>query len=135
MYVVDANVWVSMFLEDEPRSQESYHFIRGVSFVFVPELVLPEVAGAIGRQRLPTRGLEAMSTLLSFADVAFFPVDRALAHASALLAATLGLRGADAVYVALAEARQVPLVTWDSDLLKRAAPAVTVLTPAQVLSP
>ena len=46
------------------------------------------------------------------------------------LAAILSLRGADAVYVALAELLGGSLVTWDQEQLARAARTITVQTPA-----
>ena len=40
------------------------------------------------------------------------------------------LRGADAVYVALALLMNSPLVTWDKEQLTRAAPIIETLAPA-----
>jgi predicted nucleic acid-binding protein len=48
-------------------------------------------------------------------------VDDTLAEASARLAADLGLRGADAVYVALAARLSARLVTWDREQSRRSA--------------
>ncbi|MBI2940706.1 MAG: hypothetical protein HYY04_09750 [Chloroflexi bacterium] len=49
-------------------------------------------------------------------------------HAAGL-AATLRLRGADAIYVALADRLKLPLVTWDQEQLTRARPLVATRTP------
>jgi len=46
-------------------------------------------------------------------------VDAGLAHQAALIAADLGLRGADAIYVALAERLGCPLVTWDVEMIRK----------------
>jgi predicted nucleic acid-binding protein len=40
------------------------------------------------------------------------------------MAADLGLRGADAIYVALAHQLNVPFVTWDQEQLDRTSSAV-----------
>jgi predicted nucleic acid-binding protein len=41
------------------------------------------------------------------------------------------LRGADAVYVALARRLGMPLVTWDAEQRERAKPVVRVVTPEE----
>jgi predicted nucleic acid-binding protein len=41
------------------------------------------------------------------------------------------LRGADSVYVAVAEAANATLITWDDEMLERGAGVVTTLTPLQ----
>ena len=48
------------------------------------------------------------------------PVEADLARRSARIARELKLRGADAVYVALARRLGIPLVTWDRDQLEQA---------------
>lgn len=40
-----------------------------------------------------------------------------------------GLRGADAVYVASAARHNLPLVTWDEELLRRVGRIVKILHP------
>ncbi|HEV8260717.1 MAG TPA: hypothetical protein VGQ19_08175 [Burkholderiales bacterium] len=49
------------------------------------------------------------------------------------IAAQYFLRGADAVYAALARQLGTPLVTWDKELLERAAAVVPTFTPADRL--
>jgi predicted nucleic acid-binding protein len=48
-------------------------------------------------------------------------------------AATLKLRGADAVYVALAAALREPLITLDTEMLERARDVVDAMTPERWL--
>jgi predicted nucleic acid-binding protein len=48
---------------------------------------------------------------------------------AARCALDLRLRGADAVYVAVAHSLQVPLITWDREQLTRAAGRIAVRTP------
>lgn len=55
-------------------------------------------------------------------------VDRAI-----YLAATARLRGADAVYAAVAERYHTTLITLDRQQLERLAPIVRVLCPADAL--
>ena len=50
----------------------------------------------------------------------------------AQIAADVGLSGADALYVALAQTFQVPLVTWDKQQIDRGGTVTEVVTPASV---
>ena len=45
------------------------------------------------------------------------------------------VRGADAVYLAVAQRLQLPLVSWDGELLERAAALVTTYRPGEVVGP
>ena len=45
------------------------------------------------------------------------------------IAADHRIRGADAIYVAVALEQSVPLVTWDHELRQRAAPLIEVIQP------
>lgn len=61
------------------------------------------------------------------------PMDATSANESMRLAARLRLRGADAVYVALAAACREPLITLDAEMLERGRGVAEVLTPEQWL--
>jgi predicted nucleic acid-binding protein len=98
-----------------------------------PALLLAEVAGAIarrtGRSALARRATEIIVRLPGLRLVA---IDDHLGRAAAELAADLGLRGADAVYVATAAHLGIPLVTWDREQHKRAGGLVAVEIPGSV---
>jgi len=53
-------------------------------------------------------------------------VDLFLTEQAAILGISAELRGSDAIYVALAKWRGIPLVTWDKDLLTNAVKAGVV---------
>jgi predicted nucleic acid-binding protein len=57
------------------------------------------------------------------------PVDHRLGRASADLAVRLRLRGADAVYVAVAAHLKIPLVTLDAEQRERARELIEVRMP------
>lgn len=136
MYVVDASVWVSRLVPlDSHHEASRTWFGRRIDegeLVAMPSIVLPEVAGAIAwRTGSPELGSRAVALLQELPTSRLVPVDGPLAVLAAELAARLQLRGADAVYVVLAQRLALPLVTWDREQLARAAGAVTAMTPQE----
>jgi len=99
--------------------------------VVVPALLLPEVAAALTRGdsdlELASR---SVAWLRSAAFVTIAPLDEALAARAAEIAATCRLRVSDAVYVALAERLDQPLVTLDRQQLERGASVVVTQEPS-----
>ncbi len=138
VYVVDASVWVSRFVPGDEyhllsRSWLATMLTRGDN-VASPALLLPELAGAIARRTgfvdLATRAVELIQEHLT---VRLIPIDALLAEEGARLAGKLRLRGADAVYVAVANQLGIPLITWDHEQLTKGGRVATVLTPGQAL--
>jgi predicted nucleic acid-binding protein len=66
--------------------------------------------------------------------VQLIPLDDALIDTAAELAADYALRGADAVYVAVARRHNCTLVSLDREQCERAAAIVATRTPAQALA-
>lgn len=134
MIVVDASVWVSRLLHGDVNHEVSRRWLSeqvgsGVPLVG-PSLLLPEVAGAISRRTArPRLGHRAMRLLIRVPELRLLPMDHELAVTAAELAANLGLRGADAVYVATAHVLGLPLVTWDAEQQERGGRLVRVQTP------
>jgi predicted nucleic acid-binding protein len=132
--VVDATVWVSRFMprdEFHERSRRwlSTHTAAGGRIV-APLLLPTEVAGAVSRRTGdPPLARRAIEALLRLPALRLVPLDPQLARAAADLAADLGLRGADAVYVATAQALHLPLLTWDDDQRDRAGRVIGAFTP------
>ncbi len=134
MTVVDASVWVSRLVPQDVHHAASRRWLEqraaGGGLIVAPVLLLVEVAGAISRRTGdPQLAHRAVGQILRIPALRLVPLDHRLAEAAADLAADLGLRGADAVYVATARHLGVPLVTWDEDQRVRATRIVTVTTP------
>jgi predicted nucleic acid-binding protein len=133
--VVDASVIVSRLVPHDTNHEASRHWltrhIAAGRLVIVPALLLAEVAGAVarrtGRPRLARRAVDAV---LRLPELRLVPVDDMLARTAAGLAGRLRLRGADAIYIAVAAGLSLPLMTWDSEQRDRAGRLVEVLTPA-----
>jgi predicted nucleic acid-binding protein len=100
--------------------------------LFSPTLLLADVAGALSR-RIGQSELahQAVQMLLRLTELRLVPVDGRLGRSAAQLAAEIGLRGVDAVYVATAHQLKVPLVTLDREQQARAGRLVEVGSPGQ----
>ena len=129
--VVDASVWVSRLVP-----QDRYH--QGVTAwleaqradgtgMLSPALLLPEVAGAISRRTAtPRLGRQAVEVLQNLPELRLVEMDAELMRLAARLAADLGLRGADATYVAVAVRLDVPLATLDEEQKRRSSDLVAI---------
>ena len=132
--VIDASVWVAALLTHDAHHAEAAAFLNRLVehniSAAAPLLALPEVAGAIARQSNDTGAAEnAARFLAAQAWVQFAPLNEALTKEAATVAAGQRLRGADAVYVALSANDDGVLVTLDREMLKRAAPSATAMSP------
>ena len=132
--IVDASVWVSGVTPNEVHHLASRDWLRAQvdkdAWLAAPILALAEVAGAIARRTgSPELGRRAALDLARVPVLRLIPVDDQLGREVAEIAATLQLRGADAVYVAVARSLGVALVSWDGEMLQRAGAVVEVLRP------
>lgn len=94
-----------------------------------------ELAGAIARTRGDSALAEEMAkAILVLPGVQWIALDDALARRSAELAARYRLRGADAVYSAVALTHGCDLVSLDHEHLTRLATVVPTLTPTDALT-
>lgn len=134
MIVLDASVWVSGLVSEDVNHRTSRKWLensaaRAEKHV-VPVLLTVEVAGAIARRTGSTDlARRALQQVLRFPLLRLIPVGQRLSKEAARLAAQLGLRGADAVYVATAYLLTLSLITWDQDQMVRSAQIITVSTP------
>lgn len=129
--VVDSSVFVAAFREDEPFSREAFSVVErleaGIITIVIPVSVLIEVVAAI-RRRTGSRtfALQVSERLLqspamSLIDLSAFRLQHLLAAAS-----QSGLSGMDAIVVAIASEFNVPLVTLDHEMARKASLFVTV---------
>jgi len=135
MMVVDASVWIGLLLPDDLHHAASRRWVRAWGeaggIITAPTIFLPEVAGAIARRTRNTGfGTRVIADILADPTVYLVAVENELAEAAGAIAATHRLRGADAVYVALAAHLGVPVITWDQEQIERTADVISALTPA-----
>ena len=136
--IVDASVWIASVLDKDAHHQVSlafmHRFVKEQQIATVPLLVWAEIAGAVARRTGDAdRGIKVAEFIAAKVWVRGLPLDASLANESMRLAANLKLRGADAVYVALATTHCEPLLTLDSEMLERARGIADVFTPEQWL--
>jgi predicted nucleic acid-binding protein len=139
MFTIDASVHVNALNPTETGSQESQLFLKKISsrpwLVFSPTLLLVEVAAAIARAFDDTeRGLTMAQAIRGLPGQTWVSLDETLADESARLASKHRLRGADAVYAAIARRYGTTLITWDRQQLARLQPALSILTPDKALA-
>jgi predicted nucleic acid-binding protein len=139
VYTIDASVWVNAFDQREPGHTISRQLLdqlaRDETPILVPALVLAEVAGAISRTRQDPVQAQAFAEALSqLPTVTVLPLDLPMARRALALAAQHGLRGADAVYAAVAVQTGSTLITLDQEHLARLGGIVPVRTPAGFLN-
>ena len=136
--IVDASVWVASVLNGDAHHEVSlaflHRFVMERQLATVPLLVWAEIAGAVARRTGDTgRGMKVAELITAKIWVRGVPLDATLAGDAMRLAARLRLRGADAVYVALAAACREPLITLDTEMLERARRVTEAFTPEQWL--
>ncbi|MBC8508809.1 MAG: type II toxin-antitoxin system VapC family toxin [Chloroflexi bacterium] len=127
--VVDASVWVSRLIEEDVfhnlcRGWLDGQRLQGVQFV-APALLLVEVAAAISRRTgdtdLARRAADALKRL---PDLRLVEMGNDVVQTAVVAGAELGVRGADAFYIAIAQQLGLPLATLASDQRHRAGRVV-----------
>ena len=129
--VIDASIWVARLVAEdvfyEPvKTWMSARLADNDQFL-APSLLLAEIGGAISRRTTPSLGLKAIEQIQNLPGLQLVEMEDLLLQEAAHLAAQLGLRGADSIYVALAARLDLPLMTLDVDQRERAAKRIKVL--------
>jgi predicted nucleic acid-binding protein len=139
MYTLDANIFLRDANPYDPDHATSHLLLeqleRQALPIVVPLFVLVEVAGVLGRElRDSIRTRLFVEKMRTIPTISFVACDEELTAKAAELAADRALRGADALYVAVAQQYACQLVTLDQEMRMRAAAVVTVRPPAEVLA-
>lgn len=135
-YTIDASVLTNALNSREQGSQESQKFLARIEQenceIICPTLLIPEVAAALSRALGDhKKGMAFALAVRSLPNLTLVALDEPLAVAAAELAARHRLRGADAVYAAVAEQYHATLVTNDRQQLERLSDVLPVARPAQ----
>jgi predicted nucleic acid-binding protein len=132
--VIDTSVWISRLLPTDSnhslaRNWIDQHLLNGGMLV-APVLLVTEVASATSRQtRRPSLAHRAVSRLYHLTGMSLVPIDQTLIDTATDFAADLGIRGTDALFVALAKQLNIPLVTFDSEQIQKPVGIIHTIRP------
>ncbi|HYW30513.1 MAG TPA: type II toxin-antitoxin system VapC family toxin [Gemmatimonas sp.] len=136
---LDASVWIAALRADEPSHVVSVRVMERLLEdripLIEPTLFPVEVAAAIRRRTGDmARAERAVRQVITLETLSLVDITDAVAADAARLAVHVGLRGADACYVAVARREQSILVTLDEELVRRVGTLADVVTPSAWLS-
>jgi predicted nucleic acid-binding protein len=137
-YTVDASVFVNAFNPHEAGHAQSLQILCAIQErgdpVIVPTLLVPEIASAVARVTNDALGAHQYAVATAaLPHLTLVSLTAAVAGEAADLAATHRLRGADAVYVAVARRYGTTIVSRDDEQRMRGAAVVTCQTPEEAL--
>lgn len=136
MWTLDASVVTRSYDRADPAYTDCLALVDGLDQhaipIIVPRLLITEIAGSLRRiLGDPIRARLGSEAWTRLPHVQLVTLDDALLDEAALLAADRALKGADAVYVAVAHRHGC---TLDREQRERAAPVVPVMTPQEALA-
>ncbi len=138
MIVVDTSVWVSAQLAEDVNFQESSAWyqmwgVRSLPMHF-PTLLIPEFSAVLARRGVvPAEVANAVGNIVGRQTIALHELDVTSSLLAARVSSLPGLKGADAVFVALAAWLDLPLVTWDRQQRERGALFCRTMTPVEAM--
>jgi predicted nucleic acid-binding protein len=136
--VLDTSVLVAATLSQEDGHRGAAALMAALDSehpaIAVPALLIPEIMGALRRNKYPPVRVRQLVRAFRDAHVTILPLDTALADQAGEIALLHAVKGSDSVFLALARSLALPLVTLDREQLDRAPADVEVFTPDQALA-
>ena len=133
MIVTDASVWVSFLIPQDDKHAQTVPWMQRVihtrTRIFAPGLLLIEVGATMARRVGLDEARRTVAMLRRMPYLRLSALDTIAVARSTTVAIDTRLRGADAVYVALAQRLGVPLISWDGEHNTRATALITVYRP------
>ena len=138
-FTVDASVFVNAFNPHEEGQVASLQFLATIQErgdpIIVPTLLVTEIASAVARASNDSTGaLEYAHATASLPHLMLVSLTPAMARQAAELAARYRLRGADAVYLAIARRYGTSLISRDQEQRARGSAVATCQTPENALA-
>jgi predicted nucleic acid-binding protein len=122
--VVDASVAVKWFVADELLAAQALAIVQNREVLIAPDLVIAEVCNAAWRSARLGRLSSAQVSEIAAVLPNFFDrlvAARELAARAVVLATAINHPVYDCLYLALAEAQQIELITADDQMLRKLA--------------
>lgn len=137
LFTLDASVLLNAFNRDEAGSPDSRRLLEDLrdraAPLIEPTLLLSELAAAIRRgTQDPDLARQVTSAVAELPNLVMVSLDDPLAREAAGLAADYSLRGADAVYGAVALRFGAELVSLDQEQISRLSDVLLTRSPSAV---
>lgn len=137
-YTIDASVFVNAFNPHEEGHGASLRILAAIQErgdpIVVPTLAIPEIAAAVARVNVDAAAaLEYVTATAALSHLTLVALTQAIAQQAAELAAAHKLRGADAVYLAIARRYGATLVSRDREQRVRGSRVATCQTPEEAI--
>lgn len=139
MIVIDTSAWIAGLVSGDAHHADTVPFLRlmesqSTQFA-VPAHFLAEIAGVLARTGEVDAivGVEIRSIETS-GRFHITPVTVGLGLLAAEIARVARIRGADAVFVALARGLDLPLITWDRQQQERGGAFCRTMTPVEAMA-
>jgi predicted nucleic acid-binding protein len=122
--VIDSSVFVAAFREQEPHSKEALQILqlleKGVLSAIIPVSVIVEVVAAIFRRTQKNElAHQVGEKILSFPHISLIDFSAFRMAMYLDIAMESGLAGMDVIVVGTAKEFQVPLITFDKEMMSR----------------
>ena len=134
--VLDASVFVAAISPTEQHHDRARHLFEShpsSTPFLVPELFRVEVVAALARRGEAVEFLDTVDAIVRGPRFCSCPLDESLFAEAVRVARVARLRAYDAVYVALALARRMPIFTLDGEVISRSVASFPELRVAGVV--
>lgn len=134
MAIIDASVYVALMNEQEKAHVACWRWFEQAvareQLLYSPAILVAEVGAALSRGTDDVSfARQVIEQLHRSMTIQLLPITPSLAFRAGIIAIDYKIRGCDAVYVALAEQLERPLVTLDRQQLERGSRVVTTMSP------
>lgn len=132
MVVIDASIIVAAYFEKEKFHKTAKLFLEKFmaenKTALLPEIALVEIASAISRGTKNTEyAIEFCQELRKLPNFVYMTIDESLSELAVLTASKFYLRGADAIYTALAYKHNAELATLDFEQKEKSSKIVKII--------
>jgi predicted nucleic acid-binding protein len=136
--VLDTSVWLGAILPEDVHFAETQLWIHHIQLTrtrfAVPAHFPAEVSGVLARIGIDDRFVEeVIKQIDSIERFEIYPISAGHGLLAAEIAWKARVRGADAIYIALAHQLDVPLVSWDRQQRERGQMFCRTMTPVEAM--
>jgi predicted nucleic acid-binding protein len=136
--VIDASVWLSAILPTDVHYQYTVPWKNQIEVssesIAIPAHFPAEVAGVLSRTGATSSFIaDTLDDIGSERLFTIYPISVAFGRLCAEMASLAAVRGSDAIYLALAQFLDVPMLTWDRQQRERGAVFCRTMTPVEAM--